>query len=177
MKFILSWIIVLGSIVVSCENRPSATRIKDDPFLQAPDHLSFDIEVVFTDSTFTKAVLHAGEAQVFDGRQQTTLGRSVQVDFYSRSGASSARLTSDSAIIEDRTHNMTAIGNVMIRSDSSRTTLATQRLIWINSTQRVRSDEAVRIITPTETIDGIGFESDQYLTSYRIFQVTGVHRP
>lgn len=171
-------IIVSSALLVSCQERAHSTRLNEDPFLTAPAHLSFNVEVLFTDSAYTKAILRAGEGRIFEDRQQTTLGKGVKVDFFSRTGkAPSARLTSDSAFVDDHSKNMTAIGNVRIHSDSSRTTLTTSRLLWVNSTQRIRSDEYVRIVTPTETIEGIGFESDQYLTSYRIFQVKGVHRP
>lgn len=177
MKTNMYVIAICMLFLASCTSRNSTTRVTDDPFLTAPEHLSFNVEVVFTDSAFTKAILHAGEAQVFEGRQQTTLSKHVRVDFFSRQGGNSARLTSDSAIIEDRTKNMTAIGHVRIHSDSNRTTLTTKRLVWVNATQRVHSEDSVRIVTPAETIEGVGFESDQYLTSYRIFRVTGVHRP
>ncbi len=162
----------------ACTERHASSRVKDDPFLTAPAHLSYNVKVLFTDSSYTKAILYAGEARLFEDRQMTTLGKSVKVDFYSRTGEQrAAQLTSDSAIVDDRTRNMTAIGNVRVHSDSSRSTLTTQRLIWTNATQRIRSDDPVRIVTPTEVIEGVGFESDQFLTSYRIFKVKGVHRP
>ena len=71
---------------------------------------------------------------------------------------------------------MLAFGSVVVVSDSTKTTLRTTQLMWMHAVQRVRSDQPVRIETPTEQIDGIGFESDQYLTDYRIFRVRGVHQ-
>lgn len=178
MRIQLLSFVSLLFLCLACTDRVASTRVKDDPFLTAPAHLSYNIEVLFTDSASTKAILRAGEARLFEDRQQTTLGNGVSVDFLSRTGVgSAARLTSDSAIVDDRSRDMTAIGNVRVHSDSSATTLTTKKLIWVNSTQKIRSDEYVRIVSPTETIEGIGFESDQYLTSYRIFQVKGVHRP
>jgi LPS export ABC transporter protein LptC len=98
----------------------------------------------------------------------------VVVDFYSKtSGRRIARLTADSAHIDDRTKMMRAIGNVIVVSDSSQTTLSTPSMLWDSHRERLSSTEAVRIVTPNESIDGIGFESDQALTDYRIFKVRG----
>ena len=52
--------------------------------------------------------------------------------------------------------------------------LRTSKLLWKNKTQKVYSDVFVRITTPKEIIEGIGFESDQNLTNYKIYQVSGV---
>lgn len=165
-------------LLVGCTERQGAKRVSEDPFVAAPTHTSYDVEVVFLDSSFTKAVLRADVGRMFEERQETTLSGRVRVTFYSRTGSGRAAvLTADSAVVDDRTRNMIAIGNVRVVSDSTRTTLTTSRLLWIHQTQRLRSDDKVVIVTPTETIEGSGFESDQYLKSYRISNVSGVHRP
>lgn len=165
-------------VLAACRDRAPSSRVTDDPFLTAPAHTSYGLDILLTDSSFTKARVRAAEGRLYDDRQQTTLGGGVDVVFFDRrSGTVAARLRSDSAFIDDRTKNMTAIGRVSVRSDSTRTSLTTDRLMWIHATQRIRSEDPVRIITPSETIDGIGFESDQLLTDYRIFKVKGVHRP
>lgn len=136
-----------------------------------PAHISYNVRVRFTDSIRTKAILQSAVARLWEDRQETTLGDTVIVDFFSAtSGRRMARLTADSAIIDDRTKNMVAIGNVVVWSDSSRTSLSTTRLVWDNSRERFSTTEYVRIVSPKETIEGEGFESDQYLTSYRIFK-------
>jgi lipopolysaccharide export system protein LptC len=60
---------------------------------------------------------------------------------------------------------------VVINNEGSE--LRTQKLLWNNKTQKVYSDVLVRINTPTETIEGIGFESDQSLKNYKIYKVSG----
>ncbi len=173
--------LVLALSVLSlqaCRDRTPSSRVTEDPFLTAPTHTSYGLDILLTDSSFTKARVRAAEGRLYDDRQQTTLSGGVDVMFYDRNtGAVAARLRSDSAFIDDRTKNMTAIGHVVVRSDSTRTSLTTDRLMWIHATQRIRSEDPVRIVTPSETIDGVGFESDQLLTDYRIFKVKGVHRP
>jgi len=163
---------------VGCRDHAPTSRVKDDPFLSAPAHTSYGLDILLTDSVWTKARVHAAVGRIWDERQETTLGGGVDVAFFDRqTGRIAATLTADSAVVDDRTKNMTAIGNVVVRSDSTRTQLVTDRLMWIHATQRIRANDPVRITTPSETIDGVGFESDQLLTDYRIFKVKGVHRP
>ena len=170
-------LVIVSTCVSGCRERSSSTIVKNDPFLHAPTHTSYTVDIMLSDSSFVRARIRADVGRVREDVQQTELVGNVRVVFYQRrSDAISARLTCDSVVIDDRTKNMTAIGSVVIVSDSSKTTLRTSQLMWTQATQRVRSDQAVRIETPTEQIDGIGFESDQYLTDYRIFRVRGVHQ-
>jgi len=115
---------------------------------------------------------------MFADKQETTLGDTVIVEFFSvRSQRRVALLTADSAVIDDRTKNMIAIGSVRVWSDSTRTMLETERLLWENKRERLSSTDDVKIVSPTETIYGTGFESDQFLTDYRIYNVRGTHKP
>lgn len=174
----LRLLVVLGLFsVVACTQREQPQRPHPDPATRPPAHVSYNVKVVFTDSTRTKAVLQAREARVLDDRQETIMRDTVIVDFFSMSsGLRVARLTADSAVVDDRTKDMVAYGNVRVWSDSSRTSLTTSVLHWSNQRQRISSTEYVKIIAPSETIEGVGFESDQYLTSYRIYRVRGERR-
>ena len=172
-----SAIVCSALVLASCEPEQVKRSNEPDPYLTAPTHTSYNITVNFFDSTRTKAVLRSNVARIFEELQQTTLADSVVVDFISKSsGKRLAKLTADSAVIDDRTKNMTAIGNVRVYSDSSRTTLTTEFLVWNSIRERLSSTQAVKIVSPKETINGIGFESDQFLTDYRIYSVSGEHR-
>lgn len=170
-------LLILTMFTIGCTRQDPIKRASEDPFLNAPLHLSFNVRVLFKDSTLTKAVLTAGEARVYEDRRQTLLGKHVHIEFFDKETQRRvAELDSDSAEIDDRTKNMVAIGNVKVWSDSSRTQLTTTRLLWDDKTQRISTNEIVHIVSPRETIDGKGLESDQFLTSYKIFNVRGVHR-
>lgn len=171
-------VVIMAALLSACTERaakPSA--LENDPFRDAPLHVSYNITVDFNDSTHRRAQLSAGVARLYEDRRETTLGDAVKVLFFSReTGKQVAVLTADSAVIDDRTKNMVAIGNVHVISDSTRTSLATSRLTWDQTTERITTTEAVKIISPTEVIDGLGLISDQYLTNYRIFKVKGIHQ-
>ncbi|HCN04125.1 MAG TPA: LPS export ABC transporter periplasmic protein LptC [Bacteroidetes bacterium] len=180
LKTLYRWgtvVLILG-FVTACRERQAVQRPHEDPFTTAPVHTSYDIVVRFTDSVTTKAVLRSAVARMFADKQETTLGDTVIVEFFSvRSQRRVALLTADSAVIDDRTKNMIAIGSVRVWSDSTRTMLETERLLWENKRERLSSTDDVKIVSPTETIYGTGFESDQFLTDYRIYNVRGTHKP
>ena len=165
-------------LITACADRKAPEPSDVDPYLDAPLHLSHDITVKFYDSADVRAVLDAGIAYVYENRKETSMGGGVKVVFFDRrTGMAAATLTSDSAIIDDRSRDMVAIGNVVVISDSSQTTLNTEQLIWDQETEKIKTDEDVVIRTPTEVIEGTGLVSDQYLTAYRIFKVRGIHQP
>ena len=164
-------------VATACEREQKGRFVKVDP-ANLPAHVVDNPIIHFLDSSHTKAVLRAGKARVLEDRMQTTLDSNVQVEFFSRaSGSRISILTADSAVVDDRTKDMTARGNVKVVADSSGTTLTTSLLMWNNAQQKLHSTEFVRIESPTEILEGYGFESDQNLKNYKIYKVSGIQYP
>lgn len=162
-------------LVVGCSERSAIQRSADDPFLVTPAHIAYNVKIRFTDTNRTKAVLYARQGVINEQAQTTIARENVVVDFYNGAGSLvQARLTADSVVIDDRTRNMTAYGKVTVESKVRRITLTTSVLTWVQATARIRTDAAVHIETESETIDGLGMESNQDLSSFRLFQVRGV---
>lgn len=169
--------VLLVLILIGCADRTGIQRSADDPFLTSPAHMAYNVKVQLTDSAATKAILQARLATIDERSQTTTMKGSVVVDFYDRGGSHvEARLTADSVVVNDRSKDMTAYSNVRVESQVRRITLTTTSLTWVHATSRVRTEDPVHIETGSETIDGVGFESNQDLSSYRLFQVRGVRR-
>lgn len=140
-----------------------------------PSNTLWDFKMDFMDSSVVKARLSARRARLYNDRQESLLDTNVIVDFMSPSGNRAARLTADSARVDNRTNNMWAKGKVIVISDSSHTRLETTLLLWDNTRRKIYSTEYVKITRPGEVIEGgVGFESDEYLKNYRIFKVSGV---
>jgi hypothetical protein len=49
--------------------------------------------------------------------------------------------------------------------------------MWSEERKKLYSTEFVRIESPTEILEGYGFESDQQLKNYTIFKPSGVRYP
>lgn len=164
-------------LLSACEREQEGRFINVDP-ATLPAHVVDNPVIQFMDSSHTKAVVRAKRARVLEDRMQTMLDDSVCVEFFSRTtGGRISVLTADSAAIDDRTKDMTARGHVKVVADSSGTTLTTPLLMWSNSEQKLHSTEFVRIESPTEILEGYGFESDQNLKNYKIYKVSGIQYP
>jgi LPS export ABC transporter protein LptC len=136
-----------------------------------PSQQSFHSTVTFSDSGRVKAVLQAGLIRVFTKFNYTLIDSNAKVDFY-KAGVYSSTLTGKRGKIYDMTKDVEVYDSVrLVSSDSS--TLTTNKLYWVNKTQKIKSDEFVHIKTKSEDIQGYGFEADQNLKNYVIYKVSG----
>jgi len=137
-----------------------------------PAQESWDATITFTDSGRITGVLHSGHIAMFSDRRYTVLDSNITVDFFDEHQRHTSVLTARRGLVNDVTHDFEAHENVVVTSDSG-TTMKTESLYWTNATQKVHTQAFVDITSPTEKIQGQGFESDQGLKHYTIFRVTG----
>ncbi len=136
-----------------------------------PSQESFNSTVTFSDSGMVKAILDAGWIRVYSKFNFTLIDSGAKVDFY-KSGIFSSTLTGRRGKIYDATKDVEVYDSVKLVSQDG-SVLTTNRLYWVNRTQRIRSDEYVHIVTKNEDIRGYGFEADQNLKNYVIYKVSG----
>jgi len=164
-------------LLFSCseDKKEVKTIFAIDEVKDSPDQISYDFSVYFMDSSIVKAYLKADRARIYEKQKETKLDSHVVVDFYSKeNGKKVSNLRADSVTIDDATKNMIAMGNVVVVSDSNKTTVRTSILEWHNDTRKLTSNQYVKIISPDQEIEGIGFESDETLKNYTIYKVKGV---
>ncbi|MBE2217150.1 MAG: LPS export ABC transporter periplasmic protein LptC [Ignavibacteria bacterium] len=136
-----------------------------------PSQESYGTTVTFSDSGKVKAILIAGRIRVYSKFNYTLVDSGAKVDFY-KEGIYSSTLTGRRGKIYDATKDVEVYDSVkLVSTDGS--VLTTNKLLWINKTQRIKSDEFVHIKTPNEDIQGYGFEADQNLKNYVIYKVSG----
>jgi LPS export ABC transporter protein LptC len=136
-----------------------------------PDQESWNSTVFFSDSGKTKAILYAGNLKVFSKTKETLLDRNIKIDFYNDDGIKTTTLTSKRGRVDERTNNLYAMDSVVAKNDSG-IVINTDEMMWRNKDQKIISDKFVKINTPSESIEGYGFESDQHLQNYVIYNIT-----
>lgn len=140
-----------------------------------PDFKIVSPKVDFYDSISIKATLKADTAENYTQYNYTSLFNNVHLDFFkSNSKIIETYLDADSAVIFENTNNMFAYNNVYVWSEKSKTSLKTDFLEWNEKRQMLFSDKYVKINSPVEIIEGYGLESNQDLSNYKIFKVSGV---
>ena len=154
--------------------KPAVTsyNVEQDP----PSQESWNAKIVFTDSGRVTGILHAGHIAMFTLRKFTRLDSGITVDFYDQQQHHTSVLTARRGRVNDLNHDFEAHDNVVVVSDSG-TVLKTEDLYWQNKVQKITTPSFVDIVSPTEHIQGHGFESDQNLKHYTIFKVTGQATP
>ncbi len=175
-RFLSALLITLLSFTVtSCEDTSNATADHVTIPANAPDDESWSTTILFTDSLGPKARLRVGHARRYAATMETMLDSGVYIEFFDRSGEINATLVADSARIDDRTKDMKAFGRVHVVSPRERTDVDTDRLFWDAKDRKLRSDSHVKLDNKAknEQIQGSGFESDESLHNYTIFNVTG----
>ncbi len=172
MRVTLLFLVALTFVFTACEDKikPSVLPTVDSKTI--PQEESWNSRIVLSDSGVVRAVIDAGYLEVPEGSQQTHMSDGVVVHFYGQNGVQTSVLTSKEAIVDESSDNLEAIGDVLVVSSDS-TKLRTQHLYWDNKRQLVHTPEFVRITSPTETLQGHGFESDQNLQHYKVFHPTG----
>ncbi len=140
-----------------------------------PTQESWKTTITLTDSGKILAILKTGHLATYSEKQYTLFDSGIVVDFYDEHEHHTSVLTANTGKVNDLTKDLEAHGNVVVISDSG-TTLKTQDLFYNNRTQKITTPVFVDILSPTEHIQGTGFESDRGLKNYTIFKVTGQGR-
>ena len=137
---------------------------------ELPDQESKNAVITFTEEGVLKAILYSDNIKVL-GEKNEKLIENLKIEFYDDNEIRTSILTSLFGKIDDITQDMYAIDSVVAVSDSG-VTLTTDELIWKNKSKKIVTDKFVRIVSDEEIIEGYGFESDQNLRNYTIFNIT-----
>jgi LPS export ABC transporter protein LptC len=142
---------------------------------ELPSQESWNSIITFSDSGKISAILYAGHLRKYEDKRETFLDQNIKVDFYDQNEVQTTTLTSIKGRVDETTNNLYAIDSVVVSSDS--VTIKTEEMMWRNKDRKIVSDKFVTVISPQEEIQGYGFESDQNLNNYVIYNITYVTRP
>jgi len=164
-------IFFISAAFFSCDEKFEPPKSDISPE-NIPIQEGWNSTVTFSDSGFVKAILKAGHISAFSDKGYTLIDSGAVVDFY-KNGEIVSTLTGNRGKVDDMTKDIEIYDSVKVVNKEG-SELRTSKLLWKNKTQKVYSDVFVKITTPKEIVEGTGFESDQNLTNYKIYQVSGV---
>ncbi len=172
MRYILFLTI---TILIGCSServKPPIDRTFQDKDIPAQE--SWNAEVTFSDSGKIRAILYAGHIRMYPDKNETLLDSNIKIDFYDINEIKTTTLTSKRGRVDDITKDLFAIDSVVAQSDSI--IITTEEMMWRNKDRKIVSDKFVTILSPKEKIQGYGFESDQNLKNYVIYNITYITR-
>jgi len=176
VKYIIFPIIILFFIYSCKKEKVEPTVNVKLSAEEIPDQESWNSTIFFTDSGKTKAILNAGHLRVFSIIKETLLDSNVRVDFYNNEEVHTSTLTSKRGKVDEKTNNLYAIDSVVAVNDSG-IVITSNEMMWRNKDRKIVSDKYVTIVSPKEKIEGFGFESDQNLQNYIIYNITYITIP
>lgn len=139
-----------------------------------PDDHAYGVELMYSDSAQLKMTLKAPEVVRFMSIEQPYIEypQGIFVQFFDQQGALSSTIRADYAHQDETTGIINAKNDVHV-VNSKGEELMSEHLIWNRETERITSDEFVRIRTAEQYITGYGLDSDQRFEDYTLKKIKG----
>ncbi len=134
-----------------------------------------DLETVITDSGKVSYRFLTPEMNQYDNRQEpfTEFPEGLHLIVYNNQGEIEAQVKSQYAIYyEDE--DLWELQNNVEAVNYEDEVINTEKLYWDSKTDRIYSDEFIKITTHEEILTGYGFESDEKFENYTIKNISGI---
>ena len=129
-----------------------------------PDQEVTDFVLTETDAGRPEWTLYSKWAATYTAKN-LVVARDIRVDFFDEKGVRSSELTAREGEIQQLTRDMTARGNVVLKTNEG-TRMTTEELFFRNSQQLITSDKLVRVERDGDALEGVGFSSDPGLQHF-----------
>lgn len=169
--------VLIGFCMVSCgaNSLDDMEQFVDDGELK-PVSTSQNIKVVLSDSGRIKIIMKAPLVERFINPGEDPydlLSEGMHVDFLDSLGNVEAYVTSEHAVHYPKKDILVLTKNVQVYNlDGDK--LNSEYLVWNSKTEKITSNDFVKITTGDEIMYGDGFEADQDLTNYQISNIKGI---
>jgi len=142
--------------------------------LSLPDQESWGVKILLTKEGDLRAQIVSGHLEKYNEKEFILLENDVKVDFFDNNENHSSVITSDKAEVDQVSNDMKAIGNVVAIADSG-ITLYSKTLTYNSKKEKLYTKESIMITTyDSDTLYGVGFESDSDLKNWHILDPSGV---
>jgi len=163
--------LLLASIVfIACSGNVNQEKFVE-PY-KGPMMTAKNITTIYSDSGYKKVKLEA-PVQLLLQSNDREFPQGIYVEFFDKTDAPKAILTSNYAIFYKGQNLYKISGNVIVDNKAQGKKLLTEELFWSPLTKKIYTEKQVIIETPNETIKGIGMNANQDFSSYSILSPVG----
>jgi len=134
-----------------------------------------DIYLVYTDSGIIKTKLISPVMNDFSNRKEhpyTEFPDGIKIINYDEKG-DSVILTADYSVTYTKTNISEVKNNVKVVNYADETTLNTNQLFWDSGEHYIYTEKKFTLITKSDSIFGVGFESSEDLTKLNMKSISG----
>ena len=162
------FILLLSSCVNDIEKVKLLSGHKVEPFESASN-----IRMLQSDSARLQVELSAPELNRYETENPyIEMPKGFKSTFYDNNMNVKSKITANYGVRYEHEQKMEARKNVVVVNQKG-DVLNTEHLIWDERTEKLRSDEFVKITTKDQIIFGNGFEANQDFSKYKIFNIKG----
>jgi LPS export ABC transporter protein LptC len=163
-KKIILFLCLAGlSLILSCKVE-SPRKIQTPTTF--PDQVVENTTMFFTVNGVRSAEIKIKHLEKYE-KEDLSRGKGIYADIYDHEGKHVSTLQADSGWIKEKRQELMVMGNVVVKSDQGMI-LETQSLSWNPKTNKVTTEDFVKIIKGKDVITGYGLEADQELEQFRI---------
>ncbi len=156
----------LATLVVSCQGKDKGQGSLATA--DVPDQEFSDFTTLESDSGLVRWVLKAPVARVYNARKLLVTD-DPRIEFFDRQGILTSVLTSDKGEYNQLTHDLTALGRVVVTSEEGYV-LETESLVWVNGLGEIHSEDFLKFTKGADVFTGYGFRGDPELRNVEILR-------
>lgn len=166
------FIFVCVTTLISCENDLDKVKLYSKG-QKIPQESARNIKILYSDSARIQVELTAPIMNRYESdNSYIEMPKGFHTIFYDDRLEVKSRMDADYGIRYEREQKMEARKNVSVINQKGER-LNTEHLVWDERSEKLTSDEFVKITTKDEIIFGNGFEANQDFTKYKIFNIKG----
>lgn len=132
----------------------------------------YGVETLYSDNAVIQLKIEADEQRIFQNGD-VKYPKGIKISRYDAYGTKINTLRGDSAAYDKTQQLYRAFGNIAVENLQLQQRLYTEQLDWDQPKREIRTDKPVKIITPSEMLEGVGLVSDESFTRYRILRPSG----
>ncbi len=165
--------ICMAGVFFSCENSLETIRniTKEDTLaaLQA-----YHIDYIRTDSGEVKVRLTSPLMEKYGGNDAyTVFPEGFEVVFFDSIGRESSSIRANYGIMYERSKDMRARNDVVVKNFETNEQLFTENLYWDRKKKTIRSGTFVKIVTPDKVIYGDSMSANESFKNRQIYHIRG----
>lgn len=164
--------LLLAGILISCKNDLDQVRAVDIDNT-GPERVTYNAVYFYSDSGQIRNRLKATKVELYRGDSSLTkISDGLEMTIYGTDGKNNSILTANDGVIWQKAGRMEVFNDVQFINAKGEK-LNTERLIWEQDSDRVYTDQFVRITRGQDTIYGKGMVAAQDMSWYKLTGVVG----
>jgi len=167
------WPLIIACTLLACKNDLDQLA-QVDMDADAPDRITTQAEYYYSDSGIVRNRLRAGRVEEYmaEERQKTVMTDGVELVFFNPDGGHGSVLTAREGLIKPRKNRMEVRDHVVF-TNALGERLETEHLVWSQDSDRVWTDQPVKIIRAQDILYGQGMDANEDFSRYTIRRLTG----